>query len=220
MALMTILTALLLVAGAAQAQVGPNGEIDGLTAQFVDINGVNTRYYDYGRGDVIVLVHGGSIGGASTANNWSRNIPGLAKRFRVIAPDRLAQGMTGNPKDDAAFTNQGVAKHLYEFLQTLKVGPVHLVGHSSGGGIAFYVASEHPEIVKTLTVISSGPQMPPAGQGPSKFDAALSKCPSDTNSYEHLKCRLRRLHGQPGQVEGRPRAHGGHAGGAAGMAGP
>jgi hypothetical protein len=27
------------------AQVGPNGEIDGLTAKFIDVNSVRTRYY-------------------------------------------------------------------------------------------------------------------------------------------------------------------------------
>lgn len=174
----------------ARAQVGPNGEIDGLTAKFVDVNGVRTRYYDYGHGEVILLIHGGMIGGSSTANNWSRNIPGLAKRFRVVALDRLAQGMTGNPKDDADFTNEGTARHVYEFIQAMKLKTVHLVGHSSGGGIAFYVAVEHPEIATTLTVISAGPQMPPAGEGPTTFDATLAKCPLDTTSYEHLKCRL------------------------------
>jgi pimeloyl-ACP methyl ester carboxylesterase len=188
--LLTAMMLAVLAAGAPQGQAGQNGEIDGLTAKFIDVNGVRTRYYDYGQGDVILMIHGGMIAGASTANNWSRNIPELSKRFRVIAVDRLAQGMTGNPKDDADFTNQGVARHIYEFMQTLKLPPVHLVGHSAGGGIAFYVAIEHPELTKTLTVISAGPQMPPAGDGPTKFDALLAKCPPDTASYEHLKCRL------------------------------
>src|SRR5450830_1328873 len=68
--------------------VGPNGEVDGLSAKFVDVNGVRTRYFDYGRGEPIVLVHVGvGMGMSSTANNWSRNILGLGTRFRVLAPD-------------------------------------------------------------------------------------------------------------------------------------
>jgi pimeloyl-ACP methyl ester carboxylesterase len=182
--------ALLLAPASQDGQVGPNGEIDGLAAKFVDVNGIRTRYYDYGTGEVVLLIHGGMITGASTANNWSLNIPGLAKRFRVIAVDRLAQGMTGNPVDDADFTNQAVADHIVQFIDTLKLGAVHLVGHSAGGGTAFYVAADHPEIVKSLTVISAGPQMPASGDQPTKFEAALAKCPPDVNSYEHLKCRL------------------------------
>lgn len=104
--------------------------------------------------------------------------------------DRLAQGMTDNPRDDADFTNPGAVKHLYQFVQTLKLGPAHLVGHSSGGGIVFYLALEHPELVKTLTIVSGGPQMPSAGAGRSRFDAMLEKCPPDPTSYEHLNCRL------------------------------
>jgi 2-hydroxy-6-oxonona-2,4-dienedioate hydrolase len=185
-----VLGAWLLGAPPAASQVATNGEIDGLEARFVDVNGVRTRYYEYGRGEPVVMIHGGMIGGSSTANNWSRNIPGLAKHFRVLALDRLAQGMTDNPRDDADFTNEATARHVYEFIQTMKLAPVHLVGHSAGGGIAFYVALEHPEVVRTLTVVSAGPQMPPAGPGPTKFDAILRKCPPDTASYEHLRCRL------------------------------
>ncbi len=173
-----------------QAAVSPTGAIEGLQAKFVDVDGVRTRYYDYGQGEPIVLVHGGGMGGASTANNWSRNIPGLATRFRVIAVDRLAQGMTDNPKDDQDFSNEGTVKHLYRFIETLQLGQIHLVGHSSGGAIAFYLTAAHPEIVKTLTVVAHGPAMPPAGEGPTKFAAILEKCPPDPTSYEHRKCRL------------------------------
>lgn len=182
-----------LAAGVVRAQAPPaskTGSIEGLEARVVDVDGIPTRYYDYGQGDPLVLVHGGGMGGASTANNWSRNIRGLAQRFRVVAVDRLAQGMTGNPRDDRDFTYEGTVTHLSRFIQTLKLGPIHLVGHSSGGAIAFFFAVEHPEMVRTLTVVAHGPAMPPAGEGPTKFAAILEKCPPDPESYEHRKCRL------------------------------
>jgi pimeloyl-ACP methyl ester carboxylesterase len=179
------------VGGAAQpGAVSQTASIDGLEARFADVNGVRTRYYEYGQGEPMVLVHGGGMGGASTANNWSRNIAGLAKRFHVFALDRLAQGMTDNPKSDEDFTNRGSVEHVYQFIQTLKLGKVHLVGHSSGGGVVFQLAVDHPEVAITLTVVAHGPEMPPAGEGPTKFAAILAKCPPDPNSYEHRKCRL------------------------------
>ena len=83
---------------AARQAAKTDASIDGLTAKFVDVGGIRTRYYDYGQGEPIVMLHGGSRSGA---NVFSRNIPGLAKRFRVLAMDRLGSGLTDNPKTAA-----------------------------------------------------------------------------------------------------------------------
>ena len=104
-----------LVAGQpdAIAAPGPDGSIGGLKAKFVDVKGVKTRYYDEGQGEPMVLIHGGSTAGSSTANVWSRNIPGLAKRFHVYAVDRLGSGLTGNPLNDADYAYSGPGRaHL------------------------------------------------------------------------------------------------------------
>jgi len=176
-------------AGAIEAP-GPDGSIGGLKARFVDVKGVATRYYDEGQGEPMVLIHGGMTAGSSTANVWSRNIPGLAKRFHVYAVDRLGSGLTGNPLNDADYAYSGQVEHIYQFIQTMTLGKVHLVGHSAGGAIAFYVAVHHPEIIQTLTIIGQGPASPSASDGPSRLD--LSSCP-DQNVYDGLKCRVEKL---------------------------
>lgn len=188
----------LLVSGAGnaarQASVSPTASVAGLEAKFVDVEGVRTRYYEYGQGEPMVMVHGGGRGTTSSANNWSPVIPLLAKRFHVFAVDKSAAGMTGNPKDDNDLNRQGEVKHMYQFIQTMKLGQVHLVGHSSGGALVFYLAVEHPEIVKTLTVVAMGPGMPPAGDGPSKHDVAEeATCTEPQTTYEGRKCRLELL---------------------------
>ena len=174
---------------ASQAGRQPDGSVDGLKATFTDVGGIRTRYYDYGQGEPIVMLHGGSRSGA---NVFSRNIPGLAKRFRVLAIDRLGYGLTDNPKSVADGGNEGQVRFVRQFIETLKLGPVHLVGHSGGGAVAFYFAVEHPEMLKTLSVLAHGPGMPPLGDGPSKLQAALDKCPP-VESFEHPTCRLAAL---------------------------
>jgi 2-hydroxy-6-oxo-6-(2'-carboxyphenyl)-hexa-2,4-dienoate hydrolase len=184
---------LLIVAGAPAVAVAaprPDGAIGGLPVKFVDVNGVKTRYYDVGQGEPMVLIHGGMTAGSSTANVWSRNIPGLAKGFHVYAVDRLGSGLTGNPLTDADYATPGQVAHVFQFIQTLKLGKIHLVGHSAGGAVAFYLAIQHPDIIKTLTIVGQGPENPPAADGPSRLD--LSKCP-DQNVYEGLKCRVEML---------------------------
>ena len=55
-------------------------------AKFIDVNGIRTRYYDEGRGDVLLLIHGSRFSPWGSANTWTRNVGGLAKKFRVLAP--------------------------------------------------------------------------------------------------------------------------------------
>jgi len=167
--------------------INPDATIDGLKAKFVDVNGVRTRYFEYGQGEPLVMIHGGAQAGATTANVFSRNIPGLAKRFHVFAIDRLACGLTGNPKEDTEYNQQGEVDFIYAFIRTMKLGQVHLIGHSAGGGLVFYLAVQHPDIVRTLTILAMGPEDPP--MGPSKLDAMLPEC-ADQTQYAGLKCRL------------------------------
>ena len=117
----------------ARADFSTNGEVAGLNAQFVNVNGVRTRYYEAGTGEPLVLVHGGDLSGHSSANIWSKDIPLFARQFHVFAPDALGAGMTDNPADDNDLNIQGQVDHLYDFIRALKVGMVHLVGESRGG---------------------------------------------------------------------------------------
>ena len=172
----------------ASCGVSPDGSIGGLKAHFVDVKGVRTRYYDMGEGEPLVLLHGGGLNGRSSANVWSKNIPGLSKRFRVLAPDRVGSGLTGNPLQDKDYNTQGEIDFLYDFLQTMKLGPVNLLGHSAGGALAFYFSIEHPEMVKTLIIVAPGGEVP--RNGPQKEDALIANCPNEPATAA-WKCRIR-----------------------------
>jgi pimeloyl-ACP methyl ester carboxylesterase len=185
---------LLVVAGcwitaAAQDTPDPKSEIGGLHSKFVDVNGVKARYYEEGAGEPMIMIHGGSTAGSSTANVFSRNIKGLAQRFHVFAVDRLGSGMSGNPLKDNDYNYQGDVDFIYGFIKALNLAPVHLVGHSSGGAVAMYLAVEHPELAKTLTIMAMGPENPYPDEKP-RLD--LSKCP-DQSQYEGLQCRVAML---------------------------
>ena len=175
----------------ANAQDTPDSRSDvgGLHSKFVDVNGVKARYYEAGSGEPMVMIHGGFTAGSSTANAFSRNINGLAQYFHVFAVDRQASGMSGNPLNDNDYNYQGDVNFIYGFIKTLNLGSVHLVGHSSGGGVAMYLAIQHPEIVKTLTIMAMGPENPFPDE---KTRLDLSRCP-DQSQYEGLQCRVAML---------------------------
>lgn len=143
--------------------VGPNGENGGFTAKFADVNGIRTRYYDEGSGEPMLLVHGSGFAGTASANTWAPVLGLFAKRFHVYAPDKLASGMTDNPKSDDDLNIRGEVQHMVNFIKTMKLGKVHLIGQSRGGGLAFLLAVNHPELVKTLVIVDSATASPGAG---------------------------------------------------------
>lgn len=196
---MGVAVALLLsVLGAtsSRAELTTNGEVSGLRAQFIDVNGIRTRYYEMGEGEPMVLVHGGGWSGHSSANVWSKNIPLFAERFHVFAPDELGSGMTDNPKDDNELNIQGEVDHIYDFIRVMKLQTVHLVGESRGGACVFFLVLQHPEVVRDLVIVDSNaaaPESPAAGKDP------LATCPKEPE-WEAWKCRLRSVSYSPDEA--------------------
>ncbi|MGE0451598.1 MAG: alpha/beta fold hydrolase [Vicinamibacterales bacterium] len=178
----------------AQEAAPAEANAPGLAAKFKDVTAlggvIKTRYYEAGSGEPMVLVHGGGWAGYYSANTWSTNIPGLAKRFHVFAADKLAAGMTGNPPNDANYNIQGEVEHMYQFIRSLNLGPVHLVGQSRGAGLALLLTVAHPEIVKTLVLVDSLTISPDVGNS-DMHEKLMAKCPGDRD--ESWKCEMRVL---------------------------
>ena len=136
-------------------------------AKFVDVEGVRTRYFERGSGEIVVLVHGGAFGstsGACSADDWDLNFAGLARWFRVFAIDKLGQGYTDNPKTDDDYTMHATVQHAHATLRALGIEGAHLVGHSRGGYLVCRLTVEHPELVKSCTIVDSNTCAPGIGR--------------------------------------------------------
>jgi pimeloyl-ACP methyl ester carboxylesterase len=187
--------------------VSRTGSIGGHDAKFIDVQGINTRYYDVGGGDPLVLIHGGPWEGTSSANDWALNLSGLSKKFRVLAPDRLGTGMTDNPsrQRETDFNELGQIQHIADFIETLGVGPVNIVGHGEGG-IVLFLALERPDLVKSLVLVSSNKVAPDIGEDSQQ--EALAACPWEINGQEigpwldEVICRYRKLSYDDSHVNG------------------
>ncbi|MFC1964943.1 alpha/beta fold hydrolase [Chloroflexota bacterium] len=126
-----------------------------MESKYIDVRGIKTRYLEAGKGEPLLLVHGGDFGGFDSANDWDLNIDGLAKSFHVFAIDRIGCGFTDNPKTDKEYVIGTGVQHAYDFLRTMKMDSAHVVGHSRGGYVVCRLAMEHPEVVKTLIIVDS-----------------------------------------------------------------
>lgn len=100
-----------------------------------------------------VYLHG--LGGSATT--WTDLAGQLSVTLRGMALDLPGFGRTA-PLADHDFSLRAHTEAVRRFLSGLSARPVHLIGNSFGGAIALRIAAEHPELVRTLTVIS--PAMP------------------------------------------------------------
>ena len=146
-------------------RVGGQADAPMPEGRWLDVRGIRTRYHEAGRGDPIVFIYGGNFGtadSASSAQTWNLNLAPLSARFRVIAFDKVGQGHTDNPPGDD-YTMAAVVRHAAGFIETLKLPPIHLVGHSRGGFAAARLTLEKQHLIRSLTIVNSGTLSPRVG---------------------------------------------------------
>lgn len=123
--------------------------------QLVQTGSFKTGYYAAGSGETVVLIHGGGAG-ADSYGNWKNCFPLLAQRARVVAMDMVGFGVSDAP-DPAGFqyTQDARTEQATAFIESLKTGPVHLVGNSMGGATTLGVAMNRPDLVKSIVLMGS-----------------------------------------------------------------
>lgn len=88
---------------------------------------------------------------------WAPQIEALQTQgYRVIAPDTLGCGESEIGRKVSDYQASKVAADHAALLRHLQVPQAHIVGHDWGAVIAWVLAGEHPELTKTLTVLSVG----------------------------------------------------------------
>src|SRR5579871_499554 len=116
-------------------------------------NGVNIYYEVHGSGPVILLTHGYS----ATAQMWKGQIEPLTKKNTLVTWDMRGHGQSDYPADQSAYSEDATVADIAALLDAAGAERAIIGGLSLGGymSLAFYRA--HPERVRALLIIDTGP---------------------------------------------------------------
>lgn len=114
--------------------------------KYYNIRGFKIYTEVYGKGQPLLFIHGngGSI------NNFTKNIPYFATKYKVIIADSRAQGKSADPGDSLSY--EMMADDYAALLDAMKIDSAYVVGWSDGGINGLLMAIRHPEKVKKLAI--------------------------------------------------------------------
>lgn len=152
----------------------------------ITIHGNKIHYVEGGTGkETLLLVHGFR----SSKSYWIAFLPEFLSGYHVIAVDLPGHGASGRGGEDQHYDLRAMGAFLNEFIETLGLKDIYLVGTSMGGGVVFSYASAHSDNVRALAAINPLAVHPPKL---SEVHEALSRgenllLPKDMNSFKTMQ---------------------------------
>jgi aminoacrylate hydrolase len=106
----------------------------------LNTQGISLYYETFGNttNPPVLLISG--LGGMG--KSWGSLIERFAENHYVILPDQRGTGRSTRAEE--GYTTQQLALDMASLLEHLAVGPTHVVGSSTGGAIAQFMAINHP----------------------------------------------------------------------------
>jgi pimeloyl-ACP methyl ester carboxylesterase len=115
-------------------------------------SGVDLYYEATGEGTPLVWVHeyGGDL------RSWEPQVRYFSRRHRVVTYNHRGYSPSTVPKTAREYSQDLLVSDLHQLLTHLEPGPVHLGGCSMGANVARDFAIAHPEMTRSLILVSAG----------------------------------------------------------------
>ena len=144
---------------------------------YVDVKDAKIYYATYGKGDPVILLHGG----LGNSDHWAFQVPEFAKQYRVVVIDSRNQGRSTFARTKVTYA--AMAGDVIEVMDALGIKAAAFVGWSDGGEIALDLAIRNPARVAKLFVFganydANGSKSRTPGASPT-FNQYAAKCRND-----------------------------------------
>lgn len=119
----------------------------------IQINNINLYYEVTGAGQPLLFIHG--LG--SSTRDWELQVKEFSKSYQVITCDLRGHGQSDKPA--GPYSLPMFAADVAGLVKALNIKSAHVVGLSLGGCVAFQLAIDFPELVKTMIIVNSVPEL-------------------------------------------------------------
>jgi proline iminopeptidase len=119
---------------------------------YIDANGVLIYYVEFGKGEPLVVLHGGP--GADHAYFLPWLLP-MARTHRLIFIDERGSGQSQRLQDVTKYTIENMADDVEAVRVALGLGKIDLLGHSCGGVLAEAYALKYQQHLRHLILNST-----------------------------------------------------------------
>jgi pimeloyl-ACP methyl ester carboxylesterase len=116
-------------------------------------DGVELYYEVHGAGPVLLLTHGYS----STSQMWRSQIEAFASSHTVVVWDMRGHGHSDYPADQAAYSEAHTVADMAALLGAVGAQRAIIGGLSLGGYMSLAFHRQHPDAVRALLIIDTGP---------------------------------------------------------------
>lgn len=121
--------------------------------EYVDAGNLRMHCVTCGEGPLMLMLHGFP----EFWYSWRHQIPVMASRFRVVAPDMRGYNQTEKPVGVANYRLELLIGDLVRLIKALGYQKAVVVAHDWGGGVAWPFAARHPEMVDRLIILNCPP---------------------------------------------------------------
>ena len=156
----------------------------------IKANGLNFHYLEWGDSSnpTVVMLHGVS----QQAHSWDFVSLALSPAYHVIAVDQRGHGDT-DWAPDGVYSLDAMQADIDGVIDALGLTAFNLMGHSMGGRNSFIWASRHPETLRSLTIVDTGPETQRQGQDRIRNFREL---PNNLDSFQEFANRIKEYTGR------------------------
>jgi pimeloyl-ACP methyl ester carboxylesterase len=112
------------------------------------VNGIRMHWVEAGSGpEAILFLHGFP----EQWYSWRHQIAAFAPEYRVVAPDLRGYNET---EAQGPYDTDTLQQDVLALIELLGLEKVHLVAHDWGAAIAWLIAINHPEVLRSLVIMN------------------------------------------------------------------